>query len=160
MGWNSRSISHHYCYIIWGPWRLNSPAHRQFVQQPFQADCKDDIFKYIFLNKNVWISLKFVNSPHKGQWRWALTFSLICAWINCWVNNREAGHYDVTVMTRLRWVNTWWRHQMETFSALLAICAENSPVPGEFPAQRPVTRSFDIFFDLCLNKRLSKQPWG
>ena len=38
---------------------------------------------------------------------------------------------------------TWWRHQMETFSALLAICARNSPVPGEFPAQRPVTRSFD-----------------
>ena len=33
---------------------------------------------------------------------------------------------------------------METFSALLAICAENSPVPGEFPTQRPVTRSFDV----------------
>ena len=41
---------------------------------------------------------------------------------------------------------------METFSALLAICAGNSPVTGEFPAQRPVTRSFDVFFDLCLNK--------
>ena len=54
---------------------------------------------------------------------------------------------------------TWWRHQMETFSALLAICAGNSPVPGEFPAQRPVTRSFDVFFDLRLNKRLSKQSW-
>ena len=34
---------------------------------------------------------------------------------------------------------------MKTFSALLAICAGNSPVTGEFPAQRPVTRSFDIF---------------
>ena len=32
--------------------------------------------------------------------------------------------------------------------------------PGEFPTQRPVTRSFDVFFDLRLNKRLSKQPWG
>ena len=32
--------------------------------------------------------------------------------------------------------------------------------PGEFPAQRPVTRNFDVFFDLRLNKRLSKQPWG
>ena len=49
----------------------------------------------------------------------------------------------------------WWRHQMETFSALLAICAGNSPVPGEFPTQRPVTRSFDIYFDLRPNKRLS-----
>ena len=37
---------------------------------------------------------------------------------------------------------------METFSALLAICAGNSPVSGEFPAQRPVTRSFDVFFDV------------
>ena len=50
----------------------------------------------------------------------------------------------------------WWRHQMETFSELLAICAENSPVTGEFPEQMPVTRSFDVFFDL----RLSKQSWG
>ena len=46
-----------------------------------------------------------VNSPHKGQWRGDLMFSLICSWINGWINNREAGdlrrhraHYDVTVM--------------------------------------------------------------
>ena len=49
---------------------------------------------------------------------------------------------------------------METFSALLAICAGNSPVPGEFPSQRPVTRIFDVFFDVHLNKQLSKQSWG
>ena len=49
---------------------------------------------------------------------------------------------------------------METFSALLALCAGNSPVTGEFHAQRPVTRSFDVFFDLRLNKWLSKQSWG
>ena len=48
-----------------------------------------------------------VNSPHKIQWRRALMFSLICAWINGWVNNDKAGdlkchhaHYDVTVMSR------------------------------------------------------------
>ena len=52
---------------------------------------------------------------------------------------------------------SWWRNQTETFSALLGLCAGNSPVTGEFPSQRPVTRSFDVFFDLCLNKRLSKQ---
>ena len=46
-----------------------------------------------------------VNSPHKGQWRDAFMFSLVCAWINRWVNNCEAGdlrryrtHYDVIVM--------------------------------------------------------------
>ena len=55
---------------------------------------------------------------------------------------------------------TWWRHQMETFSASLAICAGNSSVHGEFPAQRPVTRSFDVFFDVSPNKRLSKQSWA
>ena len=54
----------------------------------------------------------------------------------------------------------WWRHQMKKFSALLAICAGNSSVPGEFPAQRPVTGSFNVFFDLRLNKQLSKQSWG
>ena len=47
---------------------------------------------------------------------------------------------------------SWWRHQMETISAL--------SVTGEFPAQRPVTRSFDVFLDLRLNGRLSKQSWG
>ena len=45
---------------------------------------------------------------------------------------------------------------METFSELLAIYAGNSPITSEFPAQRPVTRSFDIFFDLRLNKWLSR----
>ena len=51
-----------------------------------------------------------VNSPHKGQWRGALMFSLICVWINGWVNNREAGdlrryraHYDVNVMFPRVW---------------------------------------------------------
>ena len=54
-----------------------------------------------------------VNSPHKGQWGGALMFSLICAWINGWVNNREAGdltrhraHYDVTVMSKFREISS------------------------------------------------------
>ena len=63
-------------------------------------------------------------------------------------------------VTRGVWLNTWWRHQMETFSALLAICVGNLPVTSEFPSQRPVTRSFDVFFDLSLNKHLSKQSRG
>ena len=45
-------------------------------------------------------------------------------------------------------VITWWRHQMETFSALLALCAGNSPVTGEFSSQRPVTPMFGVLFDL------------
>ena len=54
----------------------------------------------------------------------------------------------------------WWRHQMETFSVLLAFCAGNSPVISEFSAQSPVLRSFDVFFDLRLNNRLGKQARG
>ena len=49
---------------------------------------------------------------------------------------------------------------MEALSTLLAICAGNSPVTDEFPAPRPVTPSFDVFFGLRLNKQLNKQSWG
>ena len=67
----------------------------------------------------------------------------------------------VTLMTYcFYYFRSWWRHQMEPFFALLAICAGNSQVSCEFPTQRPVTRSFDVFFDLHLNKRLSKQWRG
>ena len=52
--------------------------------------------------------------------------------------------------------HAWWRHQMKTFSVSLAFCVGNSPVTGEFPSQRPVMWSFDISFDLCINKWLSK----
>ena len=48
---------------------------------------------------------------------------------------------------------------MDTFSASLALCEGNSPVTGEFPSQRPVTRSFDASFDLRLNKRLSNYQY-
>ena len=69
----------------------------------------DDVIKWKHFPRYwpyVWgIHCSLVNSPHKGHWRGALMFSLICVWINCWVNNREAGdlrrysaHYDVTVM--------------------------------------------------------------
>ena len=69
----------------------------------------DDVIKWKYFPRN-WpfvreIHRSPVNFPHKGQWRGALMFSLIYAWINDWVNNREAGdlrrqhgHYDVIVM--------------------------------------------------------------
>ena len=59
---------------------------------------------------------------------------------------------DVNKMRGKIITNTWWCHQMETCSVLLALCAGNSPVT--------VTRSFDVLFDLRLNKRLSKQSWS
>ena len=68
--------------------------------------------------------------------------------------------FNVYMLRSLRHTLSWWRHQMETFSALLAIFAGNSPVPGEFPTQKPMTRSFDVFPWSAPDKRLSKQWWG
>ena len=123
-----------------------------------------DIFFGLRLNKRL----------SKQSWGWDL-------WHHC-------AHYDVTVMksqgmirncTRLvpvsgpeclkmsiirhiciRYAATavWWRHQTETFSTLLILCEGNPPVTGGVSSQRTVTRSLDVFFDLRLNKRLSKQP--
>ena len=97
---------------------------------------------------------------------WTNIYSLskvLCVFMNFICNI----YSEITFLTSLKYlprayelISSWWRHQMETFSALLAICAGNSPVPGEFPTQRPVTRSFDVYFDLRPNKRLSKQSWG
>ena len=72
------------------------------------------------------------------------------------VGAEETNDYHIYGITQ-NWPDPRWRHQMETFSSLLALCVGNSPVTSEFPSQRPVTRNFDVFFDLCLNKRLSKQ---
>ena len=75
----------------------------------FKATYHDDVNKWKLFPR-YWpfvrgIHRSPVNSPHQGQWRWALTFYLICAWASRWVNNRETGdlrrhhaHYDVSVM--------------------------------------------------------------
>ena len=71
-----------------------------------------------------------------------------------------ASHWRVRLTFCLTPRRPWWRHQMETISALLALCVGNSPVTGEFTSQSPVKRSFNVFFDLRLNKQLSKQSRG
>ena len=66
-----------------------------------------------------------VNSPHKGQWRRALIFSLICAWIKGWVNNRGAGdlrrnraHYDVNIMFRTNFSGIWIKIQQRSWKKM------------------------------------------
>ena len=83
---------------------------------------------------------------------WSTFFFLNATSISYWYSykNHIDQRFEYSVLT-------WWRYQMETFSALLALCAGNSLVTGEFPSQKPVTRSFDVFLNLRLNKRLSKQ---
>ena len=76
---------------------------------------------------------------------------------------QEFGNVRTTLSPQ--YVTSLWLRQSDTnaneatssnrnISASLAICAGNSPVTGEFPAQRPVMRSFDVFFDLHRNKRV------
>ena len=79
-----------------------------------------------------------------------------CKWKQA-ISISKKGGIESIVHFQIEFVLSWWRYQMETVSALLALCAGNSPVTGEFPSQRPVTWSFDVFLDLHLNKRLVEQ---
>ena len=93
-------------------------------QMSYKMRVHDDVIKWKYFPR-YWpfvrgIHRSPVNSPHKGQWRGALMFSLICTRINSWVNNREAGdlkrnraHYDVTVMTRSG--TTEYTHKINTY---------------------------------------------
>ena len=103
-----------------------------------------------------------------------LTYSTpqeVCAWMSSVVVNYIYIFQGIFLRSNIKgsglmikWIyypNLSWRcHQMETFFALLFLCAGNSPVTSKFPSQRPVMQSFDVFFDLCLNKLFSKKLWG
>ena len=97
----------------------------------------DDVIKWKHFPRN-WpfvreIHRSPVNFPHKGQWRGALMFSLIYAWINDWVNNREAGdlrrqhgHYDVIVMISTHLIGLSFfesRHQLHYNDVIVNVMA-------------------------------------
>ena len=100
-----------------------------------------------------------VNSPHKGQWRGALMFSLICVWINGWVNNREAGdlrryraHYDVTVM--FLQLFTAWRLIVITLTNverdLWLRMVSLGPDDLKFPQMRQLLFHFPCLFEVAI----------
>ena len=88
---------------------------------------------------------------------WHLYIEMAPYWLTDKKNKLLKMFSSRSFYEQMHWKFSWWRHQMEIFSSLLALCVGNSPVPGEFPIQRPVTQSFDVFCDLRLNKRLGKQ---
>ena len=119
---------------------------------------------FVLLN-NIHISLKPINKPClRGVWPISLRTLNQGKFSGGLAKLGGGQHVHSLLFTISSFqgenVVSCWRHQMETFSALLAICAGNSPVPGEFPTQRPVTRSFNVFFDLRPKKRLNKQSRG
>ena len=107
---------------------------------------------------------------------YAPVFASICVWVRWYQSvqrerkgadkNRERQgcvlycHAIAAKLWKYQIYSSWWRHQMKKeFRVTGLLCGEFTG-SGEFPTQRPMTRSFDVFFDLRLNKRLSKQPWG
>ena len=128
---------------MFSPKALVNPARAKFAAENTHDDVKWKHFRrywpFVFLNHVVILTFVVLNLFWEKK---------ECVWVSYYFLILKCPIYP------------WWRHQMKTFSALLAICAGNSPVPGEFPAQRPVVRIFDDFLDLRLNKWLSKQLWG
>ena len=120
-----------------------NPKFLIFIQVFPLQDYHDDVIKWRHFPR-YWpfvrgIHRSPVNSQHKGQWRGALMFSLICIWLNDWVNNREAGdlrrhraHCDVIVMTKyLR--NEIWPFRLRIRWVL------------QYSARRPVVTSLGLW---------------
>ena len=117
-------------WSFWSFW-INYETEDLNIPLPGAQLVNDDIIKWKHFPRYwpfVWgIHRSPVNSPHKGQWRGALMFSLICAWTNGRVNNRDAGdlrrhpaHYDVTAVytTKGHLVHTWTDTRMRWWSVL------------------------------------------
>ena len=101
-----------------------------------------------------------VNSPHKGQWRGALMFSLFCAWLNGWVNTREAGdlrrhraHYDVTAMF---WRNfsyptiLWWHNSRTTLQPSKIVTVARALLASRVPT---------FTYNVCIARTGIPKPW-
>ena len=128
-------------------WKLHAPA--KFYMPCFIVPTynHDDVIKWKHFPRN-WPFVReshrsLVNSPHKGQWRGALMFSVICVWINHWVDYREAGdlrrsraHYDVTVMCCHLCYKCWrksyrtWSLEAKWFSQFNSIVYTDSKDPS------------------------------
>ena len=144
---SKKTMKLHIVGPLWG--ESYSHCHRWLVELPRKGDSNSEIC--VRLRCSVFLTL---------QWRYFYAMRPLGSHEHIGIFRHIRIHPDHYTCGSRFDEYAWWRHQMETFSALLAICAGNSPVPGEFPAQRPVTWSFDVFFDLHPNKRLSKQWWG
>ena len=120
ISWIIHDIYNHFVILRLSPVQVlagNVHIHNEIMILPlhtgvsaqYDAQDHDDNIKWTHFPRYwpfVWgIHRPSVNSPHNGQWRGALMFSLICAWTNCWVQDRDAGdlrghraHHDVVVM--------------------------------------------------------------
>ena len=125
---------------LWEPIELHI---RRYVAQVWIIQGKKDDPSYMHSEHIIVNPAKMSEIKCNGIWR---LYKFISAFVLClalvWCHSISS-------------ISLW--RQMETFSTLLALCAGNWPVTGEFASQRQVTRSFDVLFDLRRNKQLSKQ---
>ena len=139
----------------------NSPVTGEFPSQRPVTQSFDIFFE---LHLNIRLSKqsrrRWFETPLRSLWRHSnvtrvivLQGFRIALGQSCDCSNAS----EVTQEEACKLTTSWWRHQMETFSAFPAFCAGISPVTGEFPTKRAVTRSFEAFFDLRLIRQLSKQ---
>ena len=122
-------------------------------------------------NDQIWTSKLKIYTPWNKHTLYLYIASVAVSWPFCkrfvWFTYSHWPEYSRNrLIKQCHWTEhgcgkfPWWRHQVETFPRYWPFRRGISPVSGEFHAQRPVTRSFDVFFDLCPNKRLTKQSWG
>ena len=141
----------------------------------------DDILKCMFLDENLWISLRIpLKFLPKVRIDNTLALVQIMAWrrpgdnhylnqwwFNYWHIYASLGLSELTILKGFRmgllpeWLLSQWNDMMASSNGnilrVTGLCEGNSPVVGEFPTQWPVTLSFGVFFELCLNHQLSKQ---
>ena len=133
----------------------------------------DDVIKWKHFPRN-WpfvrgIHRSPVNSPHKGQWRGALMFSLICVWITGWVNNHQAGdlrryraHYDVTVMGNMSYRQISWSLEAAKLDVILIVSLWNltgiSAALERLKKSKPEFRGFETSWDLEVRRLTAHWP--
>ena len=123
---------------------LNPSRARQMVTVSRQRSGLNKTRKYCELKLHISLLI---------NWKYYSTESRLHLRCN---RNNNVIYFATYIILALVTSISWWRHQMEIFSALLSFCEGNPQETGGFPSQRPVTRSFDVFFDLWV-KRVSKQ---
>ena len=127
-----------YCSDVTGAsWRLKSTATPRLVKQPVKLTTKKikaSHYCHFVLRIHRGFPSQRASNTKTFQWHDIVMYVFKC-------QSTSASYHDDVIK---------WKH-----------FPRHCPfVTGEFPAQRPVARSFDVFFDLRLNKRLSKQSWG
>ena len=122
----------------------------------------------LVLGRNIWGTEKILRPSILEQLAWQVTLyqkrvakrsKLVFRILRSHCCRKLSDFEKFAIRVRVPFIS-WWRHQMETFSASLALCAGNSPVPVNSPHKGQWRGALIFFFDLRLNKRLSKQPRG